>query len=734
MAIKYLILHESPKEASTVNKFLPKEYYAMSTWGHFMETSSKELDIDKTKWELNWKLSWDKNKKEQLNKIWAKIKEVLSNWWKVILATDPDREWAVIASEIISYFKLKKWQYAVHPKVTDLNSKPYMDWLNKTLDDIDWDLVESGIARQILDKLVWFELTENLWAWGKWYKPFLEDTINEINNKRETFEQKNKSIIENNKNVKEIVEKFKKLNFDDLHEFKNRLGTSFWRVQSSVLCLLVEKELEKFDKELERKINIFAKDWKTLQWEFSKNSELETNTEEMQKIYNNLDELIKTKEVKVQILDVKSEIKEVNPPIPMDTQMAQTSINSMFWYSIKEIMKILQSTYEAWHTTYMRTDTNNVPDSYKEHLQETLKINWNLEFINRKYKNSSIWDKEAQGWHEWILPTKPFDLKNLPKCANDKEDKVLAYIIKRSTAAFMKPAKIEYFNYFIHIEDLSWNKYFFVLKDPNINEKWFLEIIEYYLDKYEQKVFYKKWEEITIKEFILNEKNIKLSGWYTEWNLVKELKKIWIWRPSTWETIISTLKDKEYITLSKSKIEITPKGYFVRKIIVKDNNFNHFPSANYTSQMENELDEIANWKMNRITLLEKVNKEIQEINWKEKPIFVKWPKKEFNKDWTIEPKEHCWKCPSCKKGFIEKKEVNWKTVWSCTNWMNKCKFTIWESAAQHKFTDEEVKEIIKNGWKSQLIENFVSKAWNNFSAYYVFEKWKWFTFEFPPRK
>jgi len=728
MALKYLILHESPKEASTVRNFLPKEYIAMSTWGHFMETSSKELDIDKEKWELNWKISWDKKKKDNLKKIGETIKEVLWNNWKVVIATDPDREGAVIAAEIVKHFKLKKWDYVVHWKVTDLNEKPYMEWLKNPFPDIDWNLVEAWLTRQILDKLVWFELTEFLWALSKNYKPFLEWAENDIKTKVAKFVAANEDIINNNKNVKDIVEKFQKLSFKELYDFKARLWTSFWRVQSSVLCLLVDRELEKFDKDLERKINIFAKDWNSTQWEFSKNSELETDTPKMIEIKNELEDTLKKGIIKVKVLDIKREIKKMKPPIPMDTQMAQSSINSMFWYSLKNIMTILQHLYEAWHTTYMRTDSNNVPDSYKEHIKEILKSNWNLEFVNRKVKQ----DENAQGWHEWILPTKSFDLNNIPTDWTEQETKVLEYIIRRSTAAFMKEAEIEYFTYSIEVETSNWKKHQFILKDANVVKEWFLEVFNYILDKYQQKIFYTVWEEIQIKEFILNEKNIKLSWGYTEGWLVKELKNLWIWRPSTWESIISTLKSKEYINLSKNKIEVTPKWYFVRNVIVSEDNFKNFPKSDYTANMETQLDEIAKWKNDKNELLNTVNSNIEKIKEKELPK-IERTKRAVNKDWEIEPETHLWKCPSCKKWFIEKKEVNWKTVWGCTNWMNKCKFTIWGTVAQHIITDEEAAEIIKNK-RSKLITDFKSRAWKDFSAYYVFTKGKWFWFEFENKK
>lgn len=734
--IKYVILHESPWEVSQVRKFLPKEYYPMATIWHFMKTSSTKLDIDVSKWELLWKL--DSSKKQNIENIWKAIEVVKKNGWKVILATDADREWAVIAHSIVEYFKLKPGEYLMHKDPWSLIEKEYMKNLNESLSDYDKNMAEAWITRQILDKYVWFEVTEHLWNVSSKYKSFLEDIKKEIQEKIEKFEKNNKEVLETNEWVKKAIQVYKDLFIEDkkdktkeeeeadekrikkwevfesLEQFDNRKGTSFWRVQTVSLILLVLKEFEKFEKELDRKVNIQAKDKNDFLWEYSKNVELETNIPKMREIYDIINNAFKDKKIKsIKVKDIESKIQKKTPPTTLDTIAAQKWLSSQFWYNVKSAMKYLQTTYESWLTTYMRTDTNATTAEYDEYFKWSIQDFWE-NYVYRKYTI-----KGAQEGHIWILPTQKYDVNKLMNEETSKltkeEFNVFEYVVRRTLAAFMDEAQIEYFTYTLEVKWEGWKEEF-ILKDSNIIKEWYLSIFTYELGKYKQKVFYKKWEEIDIKEFIWKEKDIKLPGWYNETSFIEELKKNWIWRPSTYASIIETLKEKNYIKMSGSKIEVTPKWFWVYKVVTTDDKrFWRFKNVNFTVKMEEWLDLIAQWKINRNSVLNWVKREIDEFKTEE-------PKKEVSSsatNWTS-----LWKCPSCWKWEI----VENAKAYGCTNWKVGCKFTIWKETMWHTFSLDEVSYMIKNKESQQL--TFKSKAWKDFNAKLVFDKKKWFQFEF----
>lgn len=608
--IKYLIIHESPKETSTVRTFLPKEYLALPTLWHFMSSPSDQLGINEETWEIE--LKPDKNKKSAIESIWKAIDVVRKNNGIIYIITDPDREGEVIGSEVVLNFKLKKWEYK-HPHITSLGEKEYLKGLKEAKDDLDWDKVEAGMTRQILDKYVWFKFTEILWklSWAK-YKTTLSNLSDKFKDKVEKFKERNKEVFEKNKNIQKIINNFETIDLSNLLNFKERLWISIWRVQTPTLRLLVEKELEKLEKDLERKINILAIDDKELEWEFDQNAKKETDVDYMTKAFNLLNSALKeNRVVSAKVVDIQENIKNIQPPEPLNTSWIQTSVNAEFWFNLKQIMSSLQNLYEQGYTTYMRTDAIEVPSSYKEYLSAMVDKSWN-KFINREYKSKS----GAQAGHHAILPTKEYNLNDLPKNLDSKDLRILEYVIRRSSAAFMEPAKIKYLTYKLEVvlknKEGKELKVYFLFKDTEVLDKWFMDIFNYNLGKYTKLTYLKNGDSVKIKEFVLKEKDIKLPWSYSEGSIVKELESLWIWRPSTYETIVSTLKEKNYIKVD-NKIDITPKWYWTYETIKEDSNlFWQIFDLKFTAEMETWLDEIAEGKKNRKDVLPLIKKQFEE--------------------------------------------------------------------------------------------------------------------------
>jgi len=712
---KYLILHESPSEVRTIRTYIPKDYIWMATIWHFMKTSPKELDIDCNTWKLNWKP--DISKKENVKNIWEAIKIIRKNWWKVILAWDHDREGQVINFSVVDHFKLKSNEYVVHRNPWSLAKDSYLKNLLNPLPTLDMGPVEAGITRQLLDKYVWFEMSSHLWNMSSKYKPYLDKIKEDIEKKVKKFEENNKEVLENNKNIRKIIEEYKNIDFKKLETFEERKWISFWRVQTISLILLVQKELEKFEKELDRKVNIQAEDKDKLLWEYSKNWELETNIWKMRKIYSLLESWFKNKTIKkIIIKDIQSSIKKVSPPTTLDTIMAQKSLSWEFWFSSKRIMEILQKTYEWGLTTYMRTDTNATWPEEDKYIKEMLDSLWE-EYFYRKYTV-----KWAQEGHIWILPTEKYNIESLKDVKKkdwtkltEDEYKVFEYIIRRTVSAFMWEAKIEYFNYILEVELENWIKEQFILKDTNIIEEWFLKVFIYAKRKYKQKVFYKKWEEIEILKFIWKEKDIKLPGGYTETSFTEELIKNWIGRPSTYVSNIENLIDKKVIQKKWNKLIVTPKGFWVYQVVTQnDKDFWRFKNITFTAKMEEGLDLIAKKKIDRKPVLNWVKEEIDKL--KELA-----PKREVSKsNW-----KSLWSCPSCKKWEI----IENAKAWGCSNWKWGCKFTIWRRVMwNYDLTEEERDSMIKNLESPTL--NLTSKWGKEYKAKLIFKKKKGFEAEF----
>ena len=608
---KFLILHESPSEAKKATNFKDKvektlwgTMVAMATIWHFYKTSSKSLDIDTKKWELKWKV--DSAKTNNLSNMKKAFDIVKKNKWLVIIWTDPDREGEVIAGEIVKYLGLKKWQYK-RLRIRDFSEKWYIEALKELENDLDWNMFNSGIARQILDKVIGFKMSPKLWKVANDYKTYQTKISNKINNFINEFESKYKELIKSNKSLSKMAEKYNNLDFTKIKD--NRFGISIGRVQTPTLRLLIDKDLDKFEKKLQRKVNLSMKDKQWNAWDFYKNKEYETDPNKLETVYNfliqNTNNIISTKVVKID----KQKWK-IKPPTPMDTQLAQSSMNSVFWYSLKSIMSILQDWYQQWVHTYMRTDSIDVPDKYIDYVKQMIKNNnIKAKFVMRNYKSDSA---DTQWWHHAILPTKPYKFNSIPW--SWQNNKVWEYIIRRTVASFLEDAEVEYITYNLEITIKTKQKEvktYFILKDKRLIKEWFMEVFNYNLEDYKQQFNFKVGDNINIKDFDLKEKDIKLPGTYSEGSLVKELKKLWIGRPSTWEWIVSTLLNKEYINKDWSKLAITEKWYWLYEVI--SNNLNQFGDIfdlKFTAYMEDELDKIATWKQDKNKILESFFKKL----------------------------------------------------------------------------------------------------------------------------
>lgn len=608
---KYLIVHESPKESKTATQFKDKiekqlwwPVVLLATTGHFYITSPSSIDINTNTWMPNFKV--DSNRKNVIDNLKKAFAIVKKNKWQVIIGTDPDREWEVIAYSVYDVLKLKKWQYK-RMRMRSLAEKDYLDALKNVEDELNWNMVDSGIARQVLDKVIWYKLTPSLWNIGKEYRKYINNIDNSINNFLKDFNNKYDSLIKENANLWKMINKYQKLDFKQLNDFENRKFTSIWRVQTPTLRLLVEKDLSKFEKDLKRKLNLFLLDKDKNKWEYINNKKFENDTNKIEKINNIVSSYLKDNNIKeLEIVDIISKKQKISPPTPLNTQKAQSAISNMFWYWIEKIMKILQENYQNGWSSYMRTDSIDITDEFKTSIKNIIKKNWiKAKFVNKDYKS-----KNAQEGHHAILPTQEFNLNSLPWTWDNQ--KIVEYVTRRSVASLLEDAEIEYINYVVAINlEYKWKKQTvkFLLKDTKIIKKWFLEVFIYQLWDYKTKYNFKKWDKILIDKLEIKQKNIKLPWTYTEASIVEELEKLWIGRPSTYVSIVKTIKQKEYVKSVWKKLEIQEKWYWVYQMI-KDNPqvFEKITDLDFTAKMENWLDEIANWEKDKNNVIEEVLK------------------------------------------------------------------------------------------------------------------------------
>ena len=418
---------------------------------------------------------------------------------------------------------------------------------------IDMNLVDAQQARSVLDYLVWFELSPVLWKKVVWW-------------------------------------------------------ISAWRVQSVAVRLIVEREreIEKFN------TSSTFKTVGTFSWS-SKKSFPATLDKEFKKSDEVIPFLEYCKNAKFTVENVEKKPWKRTPSAPFTTSTLQQEASRKLWFSVSRTMQLAQKLYESWKITYMRTDSVNLSqDAVNAAKQEIIK-DYGEKYSNpTAYKTKSAWAQEA---HECIRPA---HLEERSAWDDPSQKKLYDLIWKRTIASQMAPASVEKT---IVTIDISWANSKFVAEWEVITFDGFLKVYSEWTDDDETSDTVllpklEKWEILDMSKIVSTEKFKKHPPRYTEASLVKELEKRWIWRPSTYASIITKIQDRKYvvkedrewekrdyaeITLEKWKLFPTQAWRDVTDFLMQ--NFDNIMDYNFTASVETDFDEIAEGKIKWVKMM-----------------------------------------------------------------------------------------------------------------------------------
>lgn len=566
---KNIVIVESPAKANTIEKFLGKDFLVSSSYGHIRDLEKKDMGID-VKNSFIPKYIIPEDKKAVVRELKKLTKKADTVW----LATDEDREGEAISWHLKEALELsdKKTKRIVFHEIT---KSAILDAVANPR-NIDYHLVEAQQSRRILDRLVGFEISPILWR-------------------------------------------------------KIKANLSAGRVQSVAVRLIVEREreIEAFTPVPRYKVSaIFICDdcdgkKVSFKADLSKFFDSEKETEDFLK---------KCKDALFEVSSLEKKPVKKSPAPPFTTSTLQQEASRKLSYSVARTMLVAQKLYEAGKITYMRTDSVN--------LAEQALITANKKIINdfgeqychqRQFKTKS---KTAQEAHEAIRPT---DF-NVESVSGSKEEKALYQLIwKRAIASQMSDAEIERTTIKISVSNSKEN---FVAKGEVIKFDGFLKV---YLESSDDEnkengqsgllPTLEKGQKLKYDTITATERFTRPSARFTEASLVKKLEELGIGRPSTYAPTISTIQKRGYVHKEESlgtereykvltlntdkkltkelKTEIigVDKGkLFPYDIAMLVNDFlvEHFPRImdyKFTAHIEEELDEIANGKIDKEVML-----------------------------------------------------------------------------------------------------------------------------------
>ena len=541
-----LLIVESPAKAKTINKYLGTDFKVMATVGHVIDLPKSKLGVDvENGYEPLFETIYGKGK------ILKDLKKALPKDGHTYLAMDPDREGEAIAWHIEKALKIKNAKRVTFHEIT----KDAILESMKSPTKVNIDLVEAQKARRVLDRLFGYKLSEVLWN-KIWY------------------------------------------------------GLSAGRVQSVALRLVVDREEEreafkaeeywefflhvkKGDERLA--IKLLRKDGKKY---------VPSSKDEVEDIKKTLGDN------KYEVVDiVKKEMKK-NPYPPYTTSTLQQAANNVLGFSAKKTMTLAQALYQSGYITYMRTDSIYLSEKAIKEIRTLIPNKYGKEYLPdapRYYKNRS---KNAQEAHEAIRPS-DFSVtsSSIRTKMGDAQARLYDLIWKRAVSCQMKPKEVENLSiYFEPVKKLK-NIYTFSVGAQKVLFDGFRIVYGNGKDSEEllQEISNVKKGDIFSKEkFQADQKFTQPPARYTEATLVKKLESLGVGRPSTYATIISTIQAREYVTRDGKYLLPTDIGRVVTHFL-KDN-FSDLVGYKYTADVEDELDKIAQGKIEYIPFMDSAYK------------------------------------------------------------------------------------------------------------------------------
>ena len=273
-----------------------------------------------------------------------------------------------------------------------------------------------------------------------------------------------------------------------------------------------------------------------------------------------------------------------NPPAPFTTSTYQQAVSSMLGISGEDAMKIAQKLYEGGYITYMRTDSVRLSDEAvgmaKNHIASKFGSQF---FTNHIYKNKD----GSQDAHEAIRPA---DINQPLNSLSADEMKVYTLILNRFISSQMTAAIYDQTVITVKIGEL--------IAEANASVMKFKGYKAVYNDEDDEK------ESVLsgINQGSADISGINIRNWktkpparFTEGSIIKELESKGVGRPSTYASIMKTLKARDYIEIKNKQIIPAELGKSALEYLIKE--FGGLFSVDYTAKMEEKLDDIAQGKM-----------------------------------------------------------------------------------------------------------------------------------------
>jgi DNA topoisomerase-1 len=638
-----VVVVESPSKAKTINKYLGAGFKVLASYGHIRDLPAKDGSVDpENDFAMVWEI--DADSRRRVNEI----AEAVKGADRLILATDPDREGEAISWHILDVLAQKKALKGVRVERVAFNAitKSAVSEAMAHPREIDQHLVDAYLARRALDYLVGFTLSPVLWR-------------------------------------------------------KLPGSRSAGRVQSVALRLICEREIE-----IERFV---SEEYWTLAAQVSSEGgpQFEARLvmlagEKLKKFSLNNEAAARAAEQAVAAATFRIEAVEAkparrNPPAPFTTSTLQQEAARKLGFNAQRTMRVAQRLYEGVDIggettgliTYMRTDGVDMAGEAIAEARRAIEAGFGAVYVPAAPRAYKTKQKNAQEAHECIRPTSfartPAKIKGL------EEDQFRLYelIWKRAMASQMESAQIETTTIDILSTD---GKTGLRASGSVILFDGFLRLYEEGRDDSAEEdggvlPHVRQGAKAAARDPKAQQHFTEPPPRYSEASLVKRLEELGIGRPSTYASILTTLRDRGYVTMEKNRFSPDSKGRIVTAFL--ENFFRRYVEYDFTANLEETLDEISNGDVDwRIFLRDfwkdfaanvsdvgelRITQVLEALNESLGPLI--FPKREDGAD----PRG----CPSCGDGRLSLKTGKFGAFIGCSNYPN-CAYTRQLSASDQQ--------------------------------------------------
>ena len=538
-----LVIVESPAKSKTIKKILGTSYDIEASYGHIRDFPPKVLGFDVHN---DFKPTFEVIPEKKA--VVKKLNDLAKKSDKVYLASDPDREGEAIAWHVRQVIDVPD-EKVFRIEFNEITPKA-VTYAVEHSRQIDMQRVKAQQTRQILDRLVGYKISPVLW-------------------------EKMRNYHLSAGRVQSVALRMICEREDEINAFT---PVEYWSISADLL-----KDKSKFTAELSK----------------YKNKKVDIKNEDEA---NEIVDYLKEKDREFSVSKITTRNTQRKPSAPFITSTLQREASSKLGYGVSKTMQIAQKLYEGIDIgadgpvgliTYMRTDSVRISDDAQAAAKEFITNKYGENYYPKTPNNYVKKSKNVQDAHEAIRPSyvdrTPDSIKQY---LTSEQYNLYKLIWSKFVASQMENASVK--NTTVDIEAGE------CIFKSGVSKITFDGYLKVYNDDDENEVSskipdLKENDNLKLKELHPKQHFTSPPPRYTEASLVKALEEHGIGRPSTYAPIISKIQQKNYVEKIEKALAPTTLGKTLCKQLVE--HFSKIMDYEFTANMENKLDEIADNKL-----------------------------------------------------------------------------------------------------------------------------------------